>query len=245
MSAFLPTCRRWPNSASLSYRAFSTAPALRAYQRATQPAKAASPTTPSSSATSAPKAAPAQPLQSSHAQGGSASSQTSPPTSPPEPSLPDASATDWSTSFSGLGSQRFDQRTIDILLSPIDPFDVEIKPDGIIYLPEIKYRRVLNKAFGPGGWGLAPRGPEKIEGKTLSREYALVAMGQYVPVTVSKKGESVWRSDMDPPFHRLVAVAKGEQDFFDPSGAPTASEGCKSNALMRCCKDLGIASELW
>lgn len=22
-------------------------------------------------------------------------------------------------------------------------------------------------------------------------------------------------------------------------------EGCKSNALMRCCKDLGIASELW
>ena len=26
---------------------------------------------------------------------------------------------------------------------------------------------------------------------------------------------------------------------------PTAAEGCKSNALMRCCKDLGIASELW
>ncbi len=25
----------------------------------------------------------------------------------------------------------------------------------------------------------------------------------------------------------------------------TATEGCKSNALMRCCKDLGVASELW
>jgi len=25
----------------------------------------------------------------------------------------------------------------------------------------------------------------------------------------------------------------------------TAAEGAKSNALMRCCKDLGIASELW
>jgi len=23
--------------------------------------------------------------------------------------------------------------------------------DGMIYLPEIKYRRILNKAFGPGG----------------------------------------------------------------------------------------------
>lgn len=25
----------------------------------------------------------------------------------------------------------------------------------------------------------------------------------------------------------------------------TAGEGAKSNALMRCCKDLGIAAELW
>ena len=44
---------------------------------------------------------------------------------------------------------------------------------------------------------------------------------------------------------RLVAIARGEQEYFDPSGIPTATEACKSNALMRCCKDLGIASELW
>lgn len=43
----------------------------------------------------------------------------------------------------------------------------------------------------------------------------------------------------------LVAIARGEQEYFDPSGIPTATEACKSNALMRCCKDLGIASELW
>ena len=29
---------------------------------------------------------------------------------------------------------------------------------GLIYLPEIKYRRILNQAFGPGGWALMPRG---------------------------------------------------------------------------------------
>ena len=34
-------------------------------------------------------------------------------------------------------------------------------------------------------------------------------------------------------------------DYFSPEGIPTAVEGCKSNALMRCCKDLGVASELW
>ena len=35
-----------------------------------------------------------------------------------------------------------------ILMSHIDPKDVEIKPDGLIYLPEIRYRRILNRAFG-------------------------------------------------------------------------------------------------
>lgn len=40
-------------------------------------------------------------------------------------------------------------------------------------------------------------------------------------------------------------MARGEQDYFSPEGIPTATEGCKSNALMRCCKDLGVASELW
>jgi hypothetical protein len=43
----------------------------------------------------------------------------------------------------------------------------------------------------------------------------------------------------------LVAIARGEQEYFDPSGIATATEACKSNALMRCCKDLGVASELW
>ena len=29
---------------------------------------------------------------------------------------------------------------------------------GLLYLPEIKYRRILNESFGPGGWALLPRG---------------------------------------------------------------------------------------
>jgi len=107
------------------------------------------------------------------------------------------------------------------LTADLDFDDIEIKPDGIVYLPEIKYRRILNKAFGPGGWGLAPRGETIVTGKVVTREYGLVCGG------------------------RLVSIARGEQTYFDPDGIPTATEGCKSNALMRCCKDLGIASELW
>ncbi|OXC70740.1 hypothetical protein AYX13_00722 [Cryptococcus neoformans] len=128
---------------------------------------------------------------------------------------------DWSTSFSGLSEKPFPKEAADELLKPLTPGDVEIKPDGLLYLPEIKYRRTLNAAFGPGGWGLAPRGDTDVGPRIVSREWGLVCLG------------------------RLVSVARGEQEYFDPSGIATATEACKSNALMRCCKDLGIASELW
>ncbi|CAF9919242.1 MAG: hypothetical protein HETSPECPRED_003983 [Heterodermia speciosa] len=128
---------------------------------------------------------------------------------------------DWTRSFHGLSSESFPKESSDVLLAPLDPNDIEVKPDGIVYLPEIKYRRILNRAFGPGGWGLAPRGETIVTAKAVTREYALVVQG------------------------RLVSVARGEMDYFSPEGIPTAAEGCKSNALMRCCKDLGVASELW
>lgn len=87
---------------------------------------------------------------------------------------------DWTRSFHGLSAQPFSKEAADVLLAPIPFDDVECKPDGIIYLPEIKYRRILNKAFGPGGWGLAPRGETIVTGKSITREYALVAHGRYV-----------------------------------------------------------------
>lgn len=87
---------------------------------------------------------------------------------------------DWTRSFHGLSSQPFSKEAADTLLAPIPFDDVEVKPDGIIYLPEIKYRRILNKAFGPGGWGLAPRGETIVTGKSVTREYALIAHGRYV-----------------------------------------------------------------
>jgi|SRR5882762_2876907 len=117
--------------------------------------------------------------------------------------------TDWSKSYSGLSTQAFSKDIVEVLLAPIDPLDVEIKPgafssslmfcfvfssmfilfsflvynisstlDGLSYLPEIKYRRVLNRAFGPGAWGLAPRSETNVGPKIVSREYALVCQGR-------------------------------------------------------------------
>jgi hypothetical protein len=131
------------------------------------------------------------------------------------------SGENWTKSFRGLGSEPFSPDVTKTLCADLNAEDVEITPDGLLFLPEIRYRRVLNRAFGPGGWGLAPRSETLVTAKSVSREYALICHG------------------------RLVAIARGEQDYFDQNGITTAMEGCKSNAMMRCCKDLGIASELW
>lgn len=87
---------------------------------------------------------------------------------------------DWARSFHGLSTAAFSKEAAGALLQPIPADDIEIKPDGIIYLPEIKYRRILNKAFGPGGWGLAPRGETIVTARAVTREYALLALGRYV-----------------------------------------------------------------
>lgn len=97
------------------------------------------------------------------------------------PSLDDgvpSNQVDWSSSFHGLSAQPFSKEAAEVLLADIEADDVEVKPDGIVYLPEIKYRRILNRAFGPGGWGLAPRGETIVTGKSVTREYALVAHGR-------------------------------------------------------------------
>lgn len=85
---------------------------------------------------------------------------------------------DWANSFHGLSTEAFSKEAAQALLAPISPEDIEVKPDGIVYLPEIKYRRILNKAFGPGAWGLAPRGETIVTAKAVTREYALVALGR-------------------------------------------------------------------
>lgn len=116
-----------------------------------------------------------------------------------------------------------DERALAALAAPVDDSLVEIKPDGAIYLPEVHYRRVLTQAFGPLGWLLWPRGPHTLlaGGTVLTREYVLVCKG------------------------RVVATARGSATLHAHTNAAQATESVKSNALMRTCKDLGIASELW
>lgn len=124
--------------------------------------------------------------------------------------------------FRDASADPFDENTSAVLGEPVRAEDCEIKPDGSVYLPEIKYRRILLKAFGVGGWALIPRGPHSLQGNVLSREYALMARGRFVSQA------------------RGHAVMTGA---FQSTGS--VSEAVRSNALMRCCKDLGVAADLW
>lgn len=132
--------------------------------------------TPSSS-TSAPSTAPSTPeppVSSLHRPRPAA--RTTPVRAPLPP--PPRDPADWSTSYQGVGSAPFPAHISSILRRPLDPSDVEIKPDGILYLPEIKYRNILFEAFGAGGWGMVPRGEPVVEDKVVTREWALIVQGR-------------------------------------------------------------------
>lgn len=85
---------------------------------------------------------------------------------------------DWSASFYGIASRPATSAQFAALMRPLNVDDIEVKPDGIIYLPEIRYRRRLNEAFGPMGWGLIPKGDAVVGDSIVTREYALIVDGR-------------------------------------------------------------------
>ena len=101
--------------------------------------------------------------------------------------------------------------------------EIDILPDGSVYLTQTRYRRRLVEAFGPGGWGMKPLNGETLKDNILFQKWALVVDGHVV-------GSAVGKAEY---------FESGRTDMAD------AAETVKSNALMRCCKDLGIAWQCW
>ncbi|XP_063679714.1 uncharacterized protein LOC134815142 [Bolinopsis microptera] len=133
--------------------------------------------------------------------------------------------------FEGVG-QPFDKQIAGILSQPLDDAEVILERGGTLKVSEEYYKDTLNKAFGVGGWALVPCGEikdldlsesgEQKQFVTLIREYSLYCHERFVSQAF---GET--------PFYT------GKQYYSD------ATEKIKFSALTRCCKDLGIASELW
>ncbi|MEW6095062.1 MAG: phage protein GemA/Gp16 family protein [bacterium] len=115
------------------------------------------------------------------------------------------------------------QEQQNILFAPIDEELVEIRPDGLIYLPWMEYVSRLKKTFGLE-WGIVPKGNPQIENDLILWGFYLVVQG------------------------KLMGFAYGEQQYQSSNPQMTygdALEGAKSNAIMRLCKGIGIGLELW
>jgi hypothetical protein len=121
------------------------------------------------------------------------------------------------------GTIALSDNQLEILYAPVKDEEVEIRPDGLVYLPWQIYVNRLKSAFRMA-WALIPHSPIKKEGNLFIREYALVIDG------------------------KLAGFAFGEQSYNPNNPTMTygdALEGMKSNALMRLCKGIGISLELW
>lgn len=121
------------------------------------------------------------------------------------------------------GTLELTQKQKDILYAPVDESLVEIRPDGLIYLPWMEYAKRLRDALG-GRWALIPTGEPKIRGDLVVRPYYLVIDG------------------------KPMGEAWGEQKYSPTNSKMTwgdAIEGARSNALMRLCKGLGMTLDMW
>lgn len=136
-----------------------------------------------------------------------------------EPTVPDASV------YVGISASTMSDESRALLLEAPTDQELEIRPDGIVYLSHVGYRRRLTAAVGPMGWAMRRlTGYWRMPGALLC-EFALYVNGAFVSAAI---GEGRY----DP------------EDDWSPSFSD-ASESCRSNALVRCCKDLGMALELW
>jgi len=102
---------------------------------------------------------------------------------------------------------------------------VWFRPDGLIYIPHTFYRERLNQVLGVGQWALI-----ELESRFDSGENMMYFSGAL--------------------FVRgcFVAKAIGEQAYIPTNkkqSYASAYEGAKSDCIVRCCKDMSIANDLW
>lgn len=130
---------------------------------------------------------------------------------------------------SKVGTLELDEMALKALDEPLDPGDVKIRPDGLLYLPWTWFAKRLNDAVGRLKWGLVPQGSPK--GRATGNNTELIVWGFWLMI----KGIP-------------VSFAYGETSYRTNNNTMSYADavaGAKSIALARCCKELGMALQLW
>lgn len=134
--------------------------------------------------------------------------------------------------FAKAGSRPLAKAMDRKLRAPIHPTnEADILPTGEIYMSHVHVRRRLNEAVGAMGWAIRPVSDlMQADNNQLTREFALIVLGR---VVATAYGSAKYYP------HNRQGGANPRADKAD------SAEMVKSNALTRCCKDLGIGSECW
>ncbi|KAJ3162933.1 hypothetical protein HDU88_006573 [Geranomyces variabilis] len=176
----------------------------------------------------------------------SSRASSNPPASKPNKSSPkrrefhplptDTTRFHTTTFYSTPPTTPFAPHTAALLSRPVSTTELEIdQQKGYLYLSEPAYHTLLNTAFGANddddddgvaAWQLIPLSPfhTTSTGKTIYRAYSLLVNNQFVSEAIGDAS--------------IVNVN-------DADDVEEAKRRCDYVALVRCGKDLGIASELW
>ena len=105
--------------------------------------------------------------------------------------------------------------------------EAEITPDGVVYAPGVRYRTRLDEAFGQGRHGMVRKtewSDPRTHSNVIMATFHLIVDGRYI-------NESTGGMTYHPKNARMT---------YDD-----AIEGATTNAMMRCCKKLGVGAKLW
>lgn len=135
------------------------------------------------------------------------------------------------TKYVGASTLKLTEDEEKKLSVPVDLLDINVRPDGLIYYPQVFVRERLNDAFGRGQWSLIEHQVIKDEehGK-LYFEGSLYVRGCFVAKAIGEA--NFFPKDRYGKDNRMFSWA-------------SAHESAKSDCIVRCGKDLGIGKELW
>jgi hypothetical protein len=130
------------------------------------------------------------------------------------------------TPYAGASELVITPEEQDKMLAPFADEDVQMRDfDGLAFLPQVFFRERLNQTFGVGQWILKP-----------------------INASVAPDNKNVFYHGQLYVRGHFVAEAIGEMKYSANNAKQSYAscyEGAKSDCITRCCKDLGIAANLW
>ena len=132
--------------------------------------------------------------------------------------------------FVGLSKEPLSEDILTKLMTPAPTADIRIKRDGSLYVVSSFYPDLLNRTFGVGGWSIIPISEptffQNHDGcKIISREFGLYFLGRFMAMGIA-----------EGPLYQYVGYKSGLSYAFDFA---------KREALAFCCKELGIAKNIY